>query len=112
MPLIFPVTVNAPPIVAYPLIFVSPPIPTPPLTFNAPVDAVVDAVASVIEIVPLDVNPVNVPTDVTFPCAAVANVPVILPVTDKFLIDPISLFESTTNAFDASAVPGPVVKSL
>ena len=77
VPVILPVTDKAPPT------FNAPPIPTPPVTIKAPVDVVVEAVEFVIETVPLDVNPVNVPTEVIEGCAAVANVPVILPVTDK-----------------------------
>ena len=63
-----------------------------------------EAVAFVIETAPLDVNPVNVPTEVILACDAVCKVPVRL-VAVKLRIPVISLFVSTTNAFDAEAVP-------
>ena len=50
----------------------------PPEVVNEP--PLVEEVASVvlvIEIAPLEDNPVNVPTDVIFGCAAVCNVPVL-----------------------------------
>ena len=74
-----------------------PPMPTPPATTRAPVVVEVEAVLLVIDTSPDDTILVNVPTDVTLGCAAVASVPVIDPAVIKL------------PAYKSPAIPTPPV---
>ena len=103
--------------------FNAPLTPTPPVTTNVPVVVVVEAVPAVIvtapeapsvvtpDNVPAKVKLVSVPTLVIAVWAAVVKVP-LNEVAVNVLIFVIFLDASRTNVLDASAVPGPVVKSL
>ena len=90
-----PAVVNDPPFVDEIASVVSL-MPIPPDITKAPVLEDVESVVFVIDTIPLDVNPVNVPTEVILPWAAVANVPVMFPLT--FKAPPIPIPPDTTKA--------------
>ena len=112
--------VNNVPLILFALIV--PLTPKPPVITKAPVPVVVDAVALVNvtipealnvvapEIAPAIVKLVRVPKLVIFGWDAVDNVPTNV-IADNELIPVILLLESNTKAFEAWAVPAPVVKS-
>ena len=83
-----PATVKLPPITALPPIYIFFVTPIPPLTTNAPVLLDVASVLFVNVVIPLIVNPVNVPKEVMLVCDAFITVPYIPVPTYKFLAMP------------------------